>query len=196
MLKRCFDIVFSILVILITAPFWIIVACFIKFSSPGPVFYIQYRVGRKGIEFPLFKFRTMYVNADRQGLLTVNPNEHRITSLGKVLRKLKIDEWPQFINVLFGQMSVVGPRPEVAHYVQFYTPEQRKVLSVRPGITDYASIKYFEENKLLAQSSDPEQTYLNIIMPDKLKLNIEYVNTHSLGIDIKIIFKTCIKILF
>jgi lipopolysaccharide/colanic/teichoic acid biosynthesis glycosyltransferase len=136
----------------------------------------------------------MYVNADREGLLTTNSAELRITPFGRFLRKLKIDEWPQFLNVLLGDMSMVGPRPEVAYFVKFYNAEQLKVLSVRPGITDFASIKYFEENDLLAKSLNPEQTYLQNIMPDKLKLNLEYINSRSFFGDLKILIKTFQKL--
>lgn len=194
MLKRGFDIVFSFVVLLVTLPVWMLIALIIKWSSPGPVFYIQHRVGRHGHLFYVFKFRTMYVNADREGLLTTTTTEARITPIGRFLRKLKIDEWPQFLNVLKGDMSVVGPRPEVAYFVKFYNEEQLKVLSVKPGITDYASIKYFDENALLAKSSNPEQTYLHSIMPDKLKLNLEYIKSRSFFGDLKILFKTFQKL--
>jgi lipopolysaccharide/colanic/teichoic acid biosynthesis glycosyltransferase len=193
-LKRGFDIVFSFVALLVTLPFWICIAILIKWSSPGPVLYIQHRVGRNGHLFNVYKFRTMYVNADREGLLTTNSAELRITTFGRFLRKLKIDEWPQFLNVLLGDMSMVGPRPEVAYFVKFYNAEQLKVLSVRPGITDFASIKYFDENDLLANSLNPEQTYLQSIMPDKLKLNLEYINSRSFFGDLKILFKTFQKL--
>lgn len=194
MLKRGFDIVFSFVMLLVTLPVWMLIALIIKWSSPGPVFYIQHRVGRHGHLFYVYKFRTMYVNTDREGLLTTTTTEARITPIGRFLRKLKIDEWPQFLNVLKGDMSVVGPRPEVAYFVKFYNAEQLKVLSVKPGITDYASIKYFDENALLAKSSNPEQTYLHSIMPDKLKLNLEYINSRSFFGDLKILFKTFQKL--
>ena len=137
----------------------------------------------------------MGVNTDQQGLLTTKPNETRITSFGRILRKFKIDEWPQFINVLIGSMSVVGPRPEVPYFVNLYTPDQLKVLQLKPGITDYASIKYFKENELLASSDAPEQTYIHVILPDKLNLNLEYLKNQSFLGDIEIIFQTFLKIL-
>lgn len=148
------------------------------------------RVGRNNVDFPLYKFRTMFSESDRGSLITIGTNDTRITKTGLFLRKYKIDEFPQFINILKGEMSIVGPRPEVRKYVDLYTPEQMKVLSVRPGLTDYASIRYVNENALLAASDDPEHTYIHEIMPDKLALNLKYIQEQSLWIDLKIIFQT------
>ena len=148
------------------------------------------RVGRNNVDFPLYKFRTMFSESDRGSLITIGTNDTRITKTGLFLRKYKIDEFPQFINILKGEMSIVGPRPEVRKYVDLYTPEQMKVLSVRPGLTDYASIRYVNENAFLAASDDPEHTYIHEIMPDKLALNLKYIQEQSLWVDLKIIFQT------
>lgn len=189
-MKRLFDIVVSLVVLVIGFPFALIVAAIIVADSPGGVFYVQNRVGRGNTDFRLLKFRTMRTDAEKSGLLTVGGRDPRITRVGRFLRKYKIDEFPQFLNILAGDMSVVGPRPEVRKYVDMYSPEQMKVLSVRPGLTDYASIKYVDENEILAKSDDPEQTYINVIMPDKLRLNIEYIEKISMKEDLRIIFMT------
>jgi lipopolysaccharide/colanic/teichoic acid biosynthesis glycosyltransferase len=195
-MKRSFDIVFSFVGLIILLPLFIVVGLLIKLTSSGPVFYHQTRVGYKGKDFRLFKFRTMKVDADKNGLLTVGGRDPRVTSVGYYLRKFKIDELPQLINVLNGTMSFVGPRPEVRKYVDLYTEEQRKVLLLKPGITDYASLEYFSENDLLARSSDPEATYINEVMPAKLKLNLKYMNEVGLYTDVKLILRTIGKILF
>lgn len=195
-MKRSFDIVFSLIGLIILLPLFIVVGLLIKLTSSGPVFYYQTRVGYKGMDFRLFKFRTMKVDADKNGLLTVGGRDPRVTSIGYYLRKFKIDELPQLINVLNGTMSFVGPRPEVRKYVDLYTEEQRKVLLLKPGITDYASLEYFSENDLLARSSDPEATYINEVMPAKLKLNLKYMNDVGLYTDVKLILRTIGKILF
>jgi lipopolysaccharide/colanic/teichoic acid biosynthesis glycosyltransferase len=189
-LKRVFDIFFSAIGLVIIAPILIVLSIMIKLESGGGVFYKQIRIGKNMMPFKLFKFRTMYANADKKGLLTVGDKDNRITRVGYYLRKYKLDELPQLINVFFGDMSFVGPRPEVEKYVKLYTPEQQKVLSVRPGITDWASIKYVNESELLARSSEPEKTYINEIMPAKLALNLAYVNQNNVLIDIKIILYT------
>lgn len=189
-MKRLFDIAVSLVVLVIGFPFALIVAAIIVADSPGGVFYVQNRVGRGNTDFRLLKFRTMRTDADKSGLLTVGGRDPRITRVGRFLRKYKIDEFPQFLNILAGDMSVVGPRPEVRKYVDMYSPEQMKVLSVRPGLTDYASIKYVDENEILAKSDDPEQTYISVIMPDKLKLNIEYIEKMSMKEDLRIMFMT------
>lgn len=189
-MKRLFDIAVSLVVLVIGFPFALIVAAIIVADSPGGVFYVQNRVGRGNTDFRLLKFRTMRTDADKSGLLTVGGRDPRITRVGRFLRKYKIDEFPQFLNILAGDMSVVGPRPEVRKYVDMYSPEQMKVLSVRPGLTDYASIKYVDENEILAKSDDPEQTYINVIMPDKLRLNIEYIEKMSMKEDLRIMFMT------
>lgn len=189
-MKRFLDIVFSLLVLLVGLPFGLVIALLIVVDSRGPVFYRQSRVGRNNIDFQLFKFRTMCVGADRGSLITVGDDDARITKVGAFLRKYKIDEFPQFLNILWGEMSVVGPRPEVRKYVEMYTPEQMRVLSVRPGLTDYASIRYVDENALLAKSDDPERTYIEEVMPDKLKLNLQYIDEQSLWVDARIVLKT------
>ena len=159
-MKRLFDLVFSLLVLTVFLPFGIIISLLILFSSGGGVFYRQERIGKGGVAFKLFKFRSMRKNSDKIGTLTVGMRDSRITRVGVFIRKYKLDEFPQFINVLIGNMSIVGPRPEVKEFVDLYTKEQRKVLEVKPGITDYASLEYFNENALLAKSNDPKKTYI------------------------------------
>lgn len=166
----------------------------IGLGSKGGVFYSQERIGIDGKSFNLLKFRSMKVDADKSGMLTVGMRDSRITKIGYFIRKFKLDEFPQFINVLKGEMSIVGPRPEVPEYVRLYTEEQRKILLVKPGITDYASLEYFTENELLAKSKDPVRTYIEEVMPAKIKLNEKYLNNPVLSEDIKIIWKTFIKI--
>ena len=187
---RFFDLLFAFFGLLFLSPFFLLIALWIKLDSRGPVLYRQVRVGRNGIDFGLLKFRSMRVNADKGVLLTVGARDNRITNAGYFLRKYKIDELPQLFNVLYGDMSLVGPRPEVRRYVDLYTADQRKVLSVRPGITDMASIAYKKENELLARSADPERTYINEVMPEKLKLNLYYIKNPSLLNYFKIIIRT------
>lgn len=194
MLKRLFDFFFSFLGLLILFPFFLVIGFLIVIDSKGGIFYRQIRVGKNGKDFGLFKFRTMRPDSDKKGLLTVGGRDPRITSIGFYLRKYKLDELPQLINVLIGDMSLVGPRPEVRKYVDLYNSEQQKVLLVKPGITDFASIEYFNENELLGKSENPEETYINEVMPDKLKLNLKYINSYSLATDFKIILKTLGKI--
>lgn len=193
-MKRIFDFTLSLIGLLLLSPLFLAVAVWIACDSKGGVFYRQVRVGRGGEDFKLYKFRSMRVGSDRKGLLTVGGRDSRITRSGYFIRKYKIDELPQLINVLVGDMSFVGPRPEVRRYVDLYTPEQMKVLSVRPGITDMASIKYRNENDLLASAADPERYYIDVVMPDKLRINLEYVAGRSLMLDIKLIFRTLFKI--
>lgn len=190
MVKRLFDIIFSLIGLVFLAPFLILITIIIKADSKGPVFYIQKRVGKGNKDFRLFKFRSMRIDSDISGLLTVGNKDPRITSSGYYLRKYKLDEIPQLYNVLKGEMSFVGPRPEVRKYVELYNEDQMKVLEVKPGITDLASIKYRNENELLADSEDPEGLYTNEIMPDKIKINLEYISDRSLLKDIRIIIKT------
>lgn len=190
MLKRTFDILASAAGLLLLSPLFLVVALWIKCDSRGPVFYRQTRVGRGNKDFRLFKFRSMYVDSDKKGLLTVGGRDSRVTKSGYFIRKYKIDELPQLINVFTGDMSFVGPRPEVRRYVDLYTAEQLHVLDVRPGITDRASVKYRNENDLLAMAEDPEEYYVRVIMPDKLAINLGYVAHHSLWSDIGIIFST------
>lgn len=189
-MKRLFDITASFFGILILSPLLIFIGLWVGLSSKGGVFYKQIRVGKNNKDFKLYKFRSMRVNSDKQGLLTVGSKDSRITKAGYFIRKYKIDELPQLINVLKGDMSFVGPRPEVRRYVNLYSEEQMKVLSVRPGITDPASIKYRNENDILSSASNPEEYYIQHIMPDKLKINIDYINTQTFFKDIKIIFQT------
>ncbi len=195
MIKRLFDIILSFTGLLLLTPLFVIVAIAILCCTGFPVFYRQKRIGLNGREFGLLKFRTMRVNADRQGLLTVGGRDPRVTSVGYYLRRSKIDELPQLFNVLIGDMSLVGPRPEVKKYVDLYTDEQKQVLSMRPGITDYASIKFFNENDLLSHSAEPEQTYINEVMPVKLKLNLKYMKEKNLVTDLMIIFETFKRII-
>lgn len=162
----------------------------VRLESKGGGFYCQQRVGKGGKDFRLVKFRTMHIGADKQGLITVGGHDSRITRTGYYLRKYKIDELPQLFNVLKGDMSLVGPRPEVRKYVDLYTPEQRRVLNVRPGVTDYASIMYVDENTLLGQADDPDKMYIERIMPDKIRLNMKYIENHSLKEYFKIIWLT------
>lgn len=189
-MKRLFDIAASGLGLLVLLPLFAVLAVWIKLDSRGPVFYRQTRVGRYNKDFRLFKFRSMRVGADKQGLITVGGHDPRITRSGYFIRKYKLDELPQLINVFIGDMSLVGPRPEVREYVDMYTPEQMHVLDVRPGITDMASIRYRNENELLETVEDPDKYYVDVIMQDKLRINLEYVAKHSFWFDIKLIFKT------
>ncbi len=195
MLKRVFDISCALTGIVILLPFFIITAVLIVLDSRGGIFYRQVRVGKNNEDFFLLKFRTMKTDADKKGLLTVGNKDSRITRIGYYLRKYKLDELPQLFNVLLGSMSLVGPRPEVRKYVSLYNTEQQKVLSVKPGITDYASIEYANENERLAKSDNPEQTYISEIMPHKLSLNLKYIQEQSFVTDLKIIFCTLAKIL-
>lgn len=193
-MKRLFDIFFSFIGLVILSPFFLLIALLIVFDSKGGVFYKQIRVGKNGQDFYLYKFRSMRTDSDKKGLLTVGGRDPRITKVGYFIRTYKIDELPQLLNVLKGDMSLVGPRPEVRHYVDLYTEEQRTVLTVKPGVTDYASIEYSKENELLGKASDPEKTYIEEIMPAKLQLNLKYMAEKGLITDIKIILRTLKKI--
>jgi lipopolysaccharide/colanic/teichoic acid biosynthesis glycosyltransferase len=195
MLKRLFDIFFSFIGLILLFPFFIIIGIAIILDSKGGVFFLQKRVGLNGKDFVLFKFRTMNTGADSKGLLTIGAKDNRVTRFGYFLRKYKIDELPQLMNVLIGDMSLVGPRPEVRKYVDLYSAEQLKVVSVRPGITDYASIIYINESELLLKAEDPEECYVKEIMPAKLKLNLQYIQERGFLIDLKIIGKTVLKII-
>lgn len=189
-MKRLFDIVASGCGLIVLSPVFLILAIWIKLDSPGPVFYRQVRVGRGNKDFRIFKFRSMRVGSDKGSLVTIGGHDPRITRSGYFIRKFKLDEFPQLINVFVGDMSLVGPRPEVRHYVDYWTPEQMHVLDVRPGITDPASIKFRNENELMEQAEDPEKYYIEVIMQEKIKLYLEYVQNHSLLGDIGLIFKT------
>jgi lipopolysaccharide/colanic/teichoic acid biosynthesis glycosyltransferase len=193
-MKRVFDLVASFTVLLIVWPILLGISLAIALETRGGVFYRQIRVGKNAREFLLFKFRSMAANSDKSGQLTVGENDNRITKVGYILRKTKLDEVPQLLNILLGDMSVIGPRPEVPKYVALYTETQKKVLSVRPGLSDYASLEYMKENELLAKSDNPEQTYIDEIMPEKLALNLRYIKEQSLLVDLKIIFATVFKI--
>lgn len=194
LLKRILDIIFVLWLLSWIWPFLLIIAIWVKSDSDGPIFYLQERVGKDGKVFKLMKFRTMAVGSDKSGLLTVGNADCRITESGKFLRKYKLDEMAQLFNILLGEMSIVGPRPEVQKYVNLYTEEQRKVLSVLPGLTDYASIEYIDEDALLGAAEDPEKLYVEEIMPKKLALNLKYIKEQSLGTDLSIIIKTVEKI--
>lgn len=194
-LKRFLDLFWSVLGIWATGPIMAAACLWVKLDSKGPFFYRQERIGLNGKPFKIFKFRTMIINADKVGtLITVGGRDPRITTSGYWLRKFKIDELPQFINVLYGQMSFVGPRPEVKKYVDLYTPQQREVLSVRPGITDIASIAYRNENEILEKKPDPEKYYQEVIMQRKLKLNMLYIKKRNVCSDIYVILRTIFKL--
>lgn len=194
MAKRLFDIALSLAGIIVLSPVLLTIFFAVKSGSQGPAIYRQTRVGRGGKDFELYKFRSMRVGSDSKGLLTVGSNDPRITGTGAFIRKYKLDELPQLFNVLKGDMSFVGPRPEVRKYVELYDEEQRKVLAVRPGITDLASVKYRNENDLLDGKEDPEKFYVEKIMPDKLRINLEYLNDRSTLRDVRVIFATLSEI--
>lgn len=189
-MKRLFDIVASGLGLIVLSPLFLILAIWIKHDSKGPIFYRQVRVGYKNKDFRIFKFRSMRVGADKGSLVTIGGRDPRVTKSGYWIRKFKLDELPQLINVFIGDMSLVGPRPEVRHYVDYWTPEQMYVLDVRPGITDPASIKFRNENELMEKAEDPEKYYIEVIMQEKIKLYLEYVEKHSFWYDLGLIFKT------
>ncbi len=195
MLIRLLDIVLSLLGLIFLLPIFLILAVWIKFDSQGSIFFRQIRVGKDGKDFRIYKFRTMIVNAEKMGIITIGERDPRITNSGYFLRKYKLDELPQLINVLKGEMSFVGPRPEVRKYVEMYNQEQLKILTVKPGITDYASIEYINEDEILGKSLDPEKTYIEEIMPQKIKYNMKYINNKTVIEYFKIIFLTIIKII-
>jgi lipopolysaccharide/colanic/teichoic acid biosynthesis glycosyltransferase len=194
-MKRVFDIVCSMIILLCFLPFGLIIALLIVLESRGGVFYRQTRVGRFGKPFKLWKFRTMRPNSDKLGTLTVGMRDPRITRVGCFIRKTKMDEFPQFLNVLVGDMSIVGPRPEVKEFVDLYTAEQQKILRAKPGITDYASLEYFKENELLGKAVDPRKTYIEEIMPAKIELNMKYLNNQGFAQDVLIMWQTFLKII-
>lgn len=194
MLKRAFDVLFSGVLLVLLLPLLLVFAVLVAATSPGGAFFSQTRVGRHGRHFRMLKFRSMRPGSEAKGQLTIGGRDPRITAVGRWLRKTKLDELPQLWNVLKGDMSVVGPRPEVPKYVALYTPEQREVLSVRPGITGMASIQYIEENEMLAKASDPEQAYITGVMPAKLAQDLEYVRHQSLRLDLRIILATAAKV--
>ena len=196
MFKRLFDIIFSTLGIIILSPIFLLLWFTIKIESHGPALFMQTRVGKNNKDFKLIKFRSMYLNSESFGQLTVGMRDPRITNVGYTLRKYKLDELPQLLNVLKGDMSLVGPRPEVRKYVNMYTPEQMMVLEVSPGITDYASIQFINENQLLANAENPDEYYINNIMPKKLEMNLQYIKSNNPFKDIILILKTIFKIIF
>jgi len=189
LIKRLFDIISSLVVLSVLLPFFLIITLLIVLDSRGGAFYKQTRVGKGGKEFGLLKFRSMKPNSDKSGQLTVGADS-RVTKLGHFIRKYKIDEFPQLLNIIAGQMSIVGPRPEVPKYVAFYSDEQREVLSVRPGLTDFATLEYFDEQKILGEATDPEAAYINEVMPKKLELSLRYVVKSGMALDVKLIFRT------
>lgn len=189
-MKRLFDLFASGCGLIVLSPLFLVVSILIKIDSRGPVFYRQVRVGFHNRDFRIFKFRTMRVGSDKGSLVTIGGRDPRVTRVGYYLRKFKVDELPQLINVFIGDMSLVGPRPEVRHYVDYWTPEQLHVLDVRPGITDPASIKFRNENELMEKAENPEEYYINVIMQEKIRLYLEYVANHSFWRDLGIIFKT------
>ncbi|MCX7548383.1 sugar transferase [Xanthomarina sp. F1114] len=190
MIKRVFDIAFSFFGLILLLPLLLIIAFLIKLESKGPLFYLQTRVGRYNKDFKIFKFRTMFVGSDKKGLLTLGDRDPRVTKVGYFLRKYKLDELPQLINVLIGNMSFVGPRPEVRKYVDYYSQSDLIILNAKPGITDYASIIYRDEAELLKEANNPEQFYIENILPKKIELNKKYINSPGLITDLKIILKT------
>ena len=190
MIKRLFDIFFSLIMLVILSPVFLFIIVAVIVDSRGGAFFGQTRIGKNEEPFKLWKFRTMRPDSENKGQLTIGARDSRITRVGFVLRKYKIDELPQLWNVFVGEMSMVGPRPEVPRYVAMYNQEQKGVLSVKPGITDYASLLYFEESELLAKSANPEQTYISEVMPAKLRLNLEYIRSNSFGGDLRIIAQT------
>ena len=187
---RFFDIFFSMIGLILLSPLFMILYLLIRIESQGGGFYSQERIGKNGKPFKLFKFRSMRIGSDKKGLITIGEKDNRITKTGFILRKYKLDELPQLWNVFIGDMSLVGPRPEVKKYTDLYTEEQKQVLQVKPGITDWASIKYVDENKILGESKDPDDAYVNLIMPNKIKLNMVYIQHQTLGEYFKIIFTT------
>lgn len=192
---RFFDVVFSFIGIVLLSPLFVVLYIAICLESKGGGIYSQTRVGKEGRDFKLFKFRSMRIGSDKKGLITVGGRDPRVTRTGFFIRKYKLDELPQLFNVLIGDMSIVGPRPEVRKYVDLYTDEQKKVLSVRPGITDYASIEYVDENVILGQAEDPEKAYIETILPDKIRYNMKYINHQCPQEYFKIIFLTLYHII-
>lgn len=194
-MTRVLDILFSLIGLFVLSPLFVFISIWILFDSKGGLFFRQTRVGQNGVEFKLLKFRSMRPNSENLGQLTIGKRDPRVTNSGQFIRTYKLDELPQLINVLKGEMSIVGPRPEVPKYVSLYNQEQRKVLAVKPGITDIASLEYFHESELLANSIDPEKTYIEEVMPAKLVLNLRYIQNPSVSNYLSIIFKTLLKVI-
>ncbi|WP_342448667.1 sugar transferase [Tamlana crocina] len=193
-IKRAFDIIFSAIGLIILAPVLLLIAILIKLDSKGPVLFIQGRVGKNNKDFNIYKFRTMRIQSEKGGLLTLGNNDSRITKIGYFLRRYKIDEFPQLINILKGDMSFVGPRPELRYYVNFYNEDDMKIFQVRPGITGLASLKYRNEVELLKAAKDPEAFFIETIIPDKLKFNKEYIKRRNFFFDLKLIALTVVKV--
>lgn len=194
--KSAFDRIFGVIGFVLLSPFLAVIALLVRLTSPGPVLFLQERVGKNGKPFRIMKFRTMVEGAEEMGLKITVGNDARVTRVGETLRKFKLDELPQILNIVKGEMSFVGPRPEVPKYVAHYTQEQKKVLSIKPGVTDLASIKYRKESELLGQSQDPEITYLEEIMPEKLRINLDYVERASLAYDLRLLWMTVREVFF
>ena len=195
-LIRVFDVIFSLIGLILLFPVFLVIGFWVLFDSAGPIIFKQLRVGKDNKDFKVFKFRTMYIDADKLGLITVGMKDPRVTKIGIILRRYKLDELPQLVNVLLGQMSLVGPRPEVRRYTEFYTPSQQLIiLSVKPGITDIASIEYSLENELLSNVTDPEKYYVNEVLPAKVKLNLIFIENPTFGNYLRIIFRTLVKLI-
>lgn len=192
--KRLFDVICAIIGLIILAPFLLLISILIKLDSKGPILFIQGRVGKNNRDFNIYKFRTMRIQSESKGLLTLGNHDSRITRVGYVLRRYKIDEFPQLINILKGDMSFVGPRPELRYYVNFYSEDDMKIFEVRPGITGLASLKYRNEVELLKAAENPEEFFIKTIIPDKLKFNKEYIKKRNFFFDLKLIFITIIKV--
>ncbi|WP_168796646.1 sugar transferase [Cognatitamlana onchidii] len=195
LLKRCFDLFFSIFGLLVLLPVLLVIAIIIKIDSKGPVLFVQPRVGKDNVDFNIYKFRSMRIQSDKNGLLTLGNNDSRITKVGYFLRRYKIDEFPQLINIIQGDMSFVGPRPELRHYVNYYSEGDMAIFKVRPGITGLASLKYRNEVELLKAAEDPEKFFIETIIPDKLKFNKEYIRRQNFVFDLKLIGLTIIKVI-
>lgn len=195
MIKRSFDFVFALIGLITISPLLIIISILIKIDSKGAIIFIQNRVGKNNEDFNIYKFRTMHIKSENKGLLTIGNGDSRVTRIGYFLRRYKIDEFPQLFNILLGNMSFVGPRPELRYYVNFYSKEDLKILSVRPGITGLASLEYRNEVELLKKATNPEEYYINTIIPDKLSYNKTYIKKQSLILDLKLIFKTILYVL-
>ena len=188
--KRVFDLIASAMGLILVSPLMLLIALLIKLHDGGPIFFLQERIGRYGKPFRIYKFRTMVTNAEQRGPSLTTSNDPRITPIGRLLRKYKLDELPQLINVLKGEMSLVGPRPEIRRYVEMFANEYQQILQIRPGITDFASIQYRNENELLANTDNAEHTYVSVIMPHKIQLAQEYLQNINLITDLKVIMKT------
>ncbi|OGZ79629.1 MAG: hypothetical protein A2358_01535 [Candidatus Staskawiczbacteria bacterium RIFOXYB1_FULL_37_44] len=195
MIKRLFDIISSVIGLSIVSPIFLFVVFLIKKESPGPIFYKAQRIGKKGKPFSMYKFRTMVENADKIGGSSTPNDDPRLTKIGLFLKKYQLDELPQLFNVLKGDMSIVGPRPQVSWAVQLYTPEEKQVLSMLPGLTDWASLWNFHEGEILEGSNNPDKDYMEKIHPEKMRLQLKYVKNHSFWVDLKIIFKTLLKVI-